>query len=109
MNEDKVEVYLDDRLVGTLAETADHRVAFAYWGRKQDWNVGFAGELPRKFRKKRGVLQQNIRIFVRDKERYRGETYPCAMQEKYHSLSNYPLNILAHDGQEQDDGVKQYV
>lgn len=30
MNEDKVEVYLDDRLVGTLAETADHRVAFAY-------------------------------------------------------------------------------
>lgn len=30
MNEDKVEAYLDDRLVGTLAETADHRVAFAY-------------------------------------------------------------------------------
>ena len=30
MNERKVEVYLHDRHVGTLAETADHRVAFAY-------------------------------------------------------------------------------
>lgn len=30
MNERKVEVYLDERHVGTLAETADHRVAFAY-------------------------------------------------------------------------------
>ena len=30
MNERKVDVYLDDRPVGTLAETADHRVAFAY-------------------------------------------------------------------------------
>ena len=30
MNERKVDVYLDDRLVGTLAETADRRVAFAY-------------------------------------------------------------------------------
>lgn len=30
MNEHKVDVYLKDRLVGTLAETADHRVAFAY-------------------------------------------------------------------------------
>lgn len=30
MNEDRVEVYLDNRLVGVLAETADHRVAFAY-------------------------------------------------------------------------------
>ena len=30
MNERKVEVYLHDRHVGALAETADHRVAFAY-------------------------------------------------------------------------------
>jgi len=30
VNERKVEVYLHDRHVGTLAETADHRVAFAY-------------------------------------------------------------------------------
>ena len=30
MNERKVEVYLHERHVGTLAETADHRVAFAY-------------------------------------------------------------------------------
>ena len=30
MNERKVDVYLDDCLVGTLAETADRRVAFAY-------------------------------------------------------------------------------
>ena len=30
MNERKVEVYLHDRHVGTLAETAAHRVAFAY-------------------------------------------------------------------------------
>ena len=30
MNERKVDVYLDDGLVGTLAETADRRVAFAY-------------------------------------------------------------------------------
>ena len=30
MNERKVEVYLYDRHVGTLAETVDHRVAFAY-------------------------------------------------------------------------------
>lgn len=30
MNERKVEVYLHDRHVGTLAETADHRAAFAY-------------------------------------------------------------------------------
>lgn len=30
MNERKLDVYLGERLVGTLAETADHRVAFAY-------------------------------------------------------------------------------
>lgn len=30
MKERKVEVFLDERLVGTLAETADHRVAFVY-------------------------------------------------------------------------------
>ena len=30
MNERKVDVYLHNRHVGTLAETADHRVAFAY-------------------------------------------------------------------------------
>lgn len=30
MNERKVEVYLHERHVGTLAEAADHRVAFAY-------------------------------------------------------------------------------
>ena len=30
MKERKVEVFLDDRFVGTLAETADRRVAFAY-------------------------------------------------------------------------------
>ena len=29
MNERKLDVYLGERLVGTLAETADHRVAFA--------------------------------------------------------------------------------
>lgn len=30
MNERKLDVYLGERLVGTLAETVDHRVAFAY-------------------------------------------------------------------------------
>ena len=30
MNERKLDVYLGERLVGTLAETADHRAAFAY-------------------------------------------------------------------------------
>ena len=30
MKERKIEVYYHDRMVGTLAETADHRVAFAY-------------------------------------------------------------------------------
>lgn len=30
MKERKLDVYLGERLVGTLAETADHRVAFAY-------------------------------------------------------------------------------
>ena len=30
MNERKVDVYMHDRHIGTLAETADHRVAFAY-------------------------------------------------------------------------------
>ena len=30
VNERKLDVYLGERLVGTLAETVDHRVAFAY-------------------------------------------------------------------------------
>ena len=30
MKERWIDVYLHDRLVGTLAETADHRVAFSY-------------------------------------------------------------------------------
>lgn len=40
MKERKVEVFLDDRFVGTLAETADRRVAFAY---SDEWlETGFA-------------------------------------------------------------------
>ena len=40
MKEHKVEVYLGERLVGTLAETADHRAAFAY---ADEWlESGFA-------------------------------------------------------------------
>lgn len=40
MKERKVEVFLDDRFVGTLAETADRRVAFAY---SDEWlETGFS-------------------------------------------------------------------
>lgn len=40
MNERKLEVYYGDRIVGTLAETANHRIAFAY---SDEWlNSGFA-------------------------------------------------------------------
>lgn len=40
MNKRKIEVYLAEALVGTLAETADHRVAFAY---ADEWlQSGFA-------------------------------------------------------------------
>lgn len=40
MKERKVEVYLSERFVGTLAETSDHRVAFAY---SDEWlESGFA-------------------------------------------------------------------
>ena len=40
VNERKVEVYYGDRIVGTLAETANHRIAFAY---SDEWlDLGFA-------------------------------------------------------------------
>ena len=40
MKEHKVEVYIGDRKVGTMAETSDHRVAFAY---SDEWlENGFA-------------------------------------------------------------------
>lgn len=40
MNERKLEVYYGDRIVGTLAETANHRIAFAY---SDEWlTSGFA-------------------------------------------------------------------
>ena len=40
MKERWIDVYLHDRLVGTLAETADHRVAFSY---SEEWlGSGFA-------------------------------------------------------------------
>ena len=40
MKDRKLEVYLEDRKVGTLAETTDRRVAFAY---SEEWlDTGFA-------------------------------------------------------------------
>ncbi len=40
MKERKIEVFLGERVVGTLAETADRRVAFAY---SDEWlDSGFA-------------------------------------------------------------------
>ena len=40
MKDRKLEVYFDDRKVGTLAETTDRRVAFAY---SDEWlDIGFA-------------------------------------------------------------------
>ena len=42
MKERKLEVYLGERFVGTMAQTADRRVAFAY---SQDAAIGDLDEL----------------------------------------------------------------
>ena len=42
MNERKIDVFMDGRMVGTLAETIDRRVAFAY---SDEWICRFIADI----------------------------------------------------------------